>query len=167
MKSNQSNMPNKTTSLAIYFVLATVLFCFCGWNADVFGIMFMLMFLAAAVVITLLVIIIDLLGNTKFFIYPGITTLALILGFIILQVVASFKKDRIEKSAQLIISNIDKYQKNHGQLPESIEALNLNIETEEFNYYIDRKGNYSVSYSLDGWHQTTYDSDRKEWYGHD
>ena len=69
-----------------------------------------------------------------------------------------------ESMAQDLIVEIEAYKKAAGHYPANLEDLDKKSREQSIYYKVDSTlKNYTLSYSLDGWHHRSYSSENKKW----
>lgn len=117
---------------------------------------------------TVVVGIFDSIYKKRNSLIPGLALATLTLAFIISLPIRKHywneKRDKCEKA----IVKLDRFRKQTGNYPESLTDLKLDLNFSEINYSTDSlKRVFYISYSVDGWHSETFNSNDREWIGGD
>ncbi|WDF47760.1 hypothetical protein PQ459_04555 [Chryseobacterium sp. KACC 21268] len=87
----------------------------------------------------------------------------LLITFIILMNCSDLIGEK-EKYANTIISKVELYKKENGQLPESLRQIGIDEKEESLSFYVKKsKDEYEVWYGLDLGTSKVYNSRTKKW----
>ena len=118
--------------------------------------------------ITIVIGIFDVIYKKRNSKLPGIALTILTIAFIVSIPIRKHYWNKQTKTCEIVINQLDTYNKQNGNYPDSLNSLKLGIDLSEINYSTDSlKQTFYISYSVDGWHTERYDSKNREWTGGD
>lgn len=133
-------------------------------DASIFKFMYLVIFTAIVLAITVLTGIGDLVLKTKSYHYPGVLLVSLIIGVIgILSL--QFRRENLRHDiAETIVQKLEEHKDEHGIYPSHLNSIEIDRKGFRYYYKCDSSVQYFVfGYLLNSWHRKEYDSETQEW----
>jgi hypothetical protein len=125
-------------------------------QANIFGLM---------IITVILIILFIVIGFARLFIKNEFTFQALIFLIVLsFSMVTScgIGHSIASETAGNIVIKLDEYKNVNGNYPANL--TDIGIEKTKYSYYVDSlQEDFSIRYSIDGWHYSEYSSKTKKW----
>ena len=95
--------------------------------------------------------------------YLGLIFLTITITLVTSLVTMGRIADAKRELAESLIPKIENYKKDHSQYPSILADLNI-TDTDKLNYSTDStRQNFRISFLVDGWHYSAFDSRDNKW----